>query len=78
MNAKILVVEDEAITALDIQGLLESMGFEVASIASHGAEAIQKAKDLKPDLILMDIMIKGEMDGIEAAGEIKNIFQILM
>ena len=76
MNAKILVVEDEAITALDIQGLLESMGFEVASIASHGAEAIQKAKDLKPDLILMDIMIKGEMDGIEAAGEIKNIFDV--
>ena len=76
MKAKILVVEDEAITALDIQGLLESMGFEVVSIASHGVEAIQKAEDLKPDLILMDIMIKGEMDGIEAAQKIKTIFDV--
>ena len=71
-----MVVEDEAITALDIQGLLESMGFEVVSIASHGVEAIQKAKDLKPDLILMDIMIKGEIDGIEAARKIKTIFDV--
>lgn len=76
MKAKILVVEDEAITALDIRGLLESMGFEVVSIASHGVEAIQKAEDLKPDLILMDIMIKGEMDGIEAAEKIKTIFDV--
>ena len=76
MHAKILVVEDEAITALDIQGLLERMGFEVVSIASNGREAIQKAKDLKPDLILMDITLKGEMDGIEAADEIMNLFNI--
>jgi PAS domain S-box-containing protein len=76
MHAKILVVEDEAITALDIQRLLESMRFEVVSIASMGVEAVQKAEDLKPDLILMDIMIKGDMDGIEAARKIKTIFDV--
>jgi PAS domain S-box-containing protein len=76
MHAKILVVEDEAITALDIQGLLERMGFKVVSVVSNGIGAIQKAKDLKPDLILMDITLKGEMDGIEAADKIMNLFNI--
>ena len=76
MHTKILVVEDEAITALDIQGLLKSMGFEVVSTASTGMEAIQKTGDLKPDLILMDITLKGEMDGIEAAEKIMNLFNI--
>jgi PAS domain S-box-containing protein len=76
MHAKILIVEDEAITALDIQGLLEDMDFEVVSTASTGMEAIQKAEDLKPDLILMDITLKGEIDGIEAAKKIIALFNI--
>ena len=76
MRSKILVVEDEAITALDIQGLLERVGFEVVSTASSGIEAIQKARDLKPDLILMDVTLKGEMDGIEAAERIMTLFDI--
>ena len=76
MHTKILVVEDEAITALDIRGLLESMGFEVVSTASSGIESIQKARDLKPDIILMDITLKGEMDGIEAAERIMALFGI--
>lgn len=76
MHPKILIVENEAITALDIQKLLESMGFEVVSIVSSGMEAVRKARDLKPDLILMDILIKGNMDGIETAEEIMNLFDI--
>lgn len=76
MQAKVLVVEDEAITALDIKGLLERMGFEVVSTASSGMEAVQKAGDLKPDLILMDITLKGEIDGIEATKKIMELFNI--
>jgi PAS domain S-box-containing protein len=73
---KILVVEDEAITAMDIQRTLEMLGFEVVSTASRGKEAIKKAEDLKPDLVLMDIILKGSMDGIEAADKIYSIFDI--
>ena len=76
MQAKILIVEDEAITSLDIQRSLESMGFEVVSTASNGMEAIQKTKELKPDLILMDIMLNDEMDGIEAAAKILTLFDV--
>ncbi len=76
MPTKILIVEDEAITSLDIQRSLETMGFEVVSTASNGIESIQKARDLKPDLILMDIMLKDEMDGIEAAGKISTFFDV--
>ncbi len=76
MQSKILVVEDEAITALDIQRSLESVGFEVVSTVTNGIDAIQKAIDLRPDLILMDIVIKGNMDGIEVAEKINAIFDV--
>ncbi|MFZ5425985.1 MAG: HD domain-containing phosphohydrolase [Thermodesulfobacteriota bacterium] len=65
---RILVVEDEAIVALDIQNRLRHMGYEAAGICSSGEEAVARAGQLKPDLILMDIMLEGGMDGIEAAG----------
>lgn len=73
---KILIVEDEAITAMDIKRTLEMLGFEVVSTASRGHEAIQKAQELKPNLILMDIILKGEIDGIETAAIIKEQFNI--
>ncbi len=76
MPAKILIVEDEAITAMDIQKTLESAGFEVVSTASMGKEAIQKAGELKPDLILMDITLKGKIDGIVVADKIMTLFDI--
>ncbi|WP_424355764.1 response regulator [Methanobacterium sp. MBAC-LM] len=76
MGAKILIVEDEAITAMDIENKLENFGFEVVGIASRGEEAVKKAEDLRPDLILMDITLKGDMDGIEAADKIKSLFGI--
>jgi PAS domain S-box-containing protein len=76
MLTKILIVEDEAITAMDIQKALENSGFEVVSIASMGNEAIQKAGELKPDLVLMDITLKGRMDGVVVAEKIMSLFDI--
>ncbi len=75
-KAKILIVEDEAIIAMEIENQLQSLGYEVISVVDTGEKAIKKAKEDKPDLILMDIRIKGEMDGIEAAEEIRNKFGV--
>jgi len=69
--AHILVVEDEVIIAEDIRAKLKGLGYKVPTIALSGKEAIQKATELKPDLILMDIRLKGEMDGVTAAEQIK-------
>ena len=69
---KILVVEDESIIAIGLEEHLTAMGYEVVGIASTGEEAIEKARELHPDLILMDIVIQGEKDGIDAAEEIKS------
>src|SRR4051812_6044487 len=63
---KLLLVEDEALVALDLKRRLEGMGFEVAGQASTGEEAVQKALALKPALVLMDIRLGGLVDGIEA------------
>ena len=75
-SARILVVEDENIIALDLQGILNNIGFEVCGFAQSGEESIKKASDLHPDLILMDIKLKGKMDGITAAKRICAIDQI--
>ncbi|HET8686153.1 MAG TPA: response regulator, partial [Methanosarcina sp.] len=71
-KAKILVVEDQNIVALNIRNKLKNLGYTVPGTASTGEEAIRKAELTNADLVLMDIMLKGEMDGIEAAREIKN------
>jgi PAS domain S-box-containing protein len=68
----ILVVEDEAIIARDLQLRLERMGFEVPYIESTAQGAVQKALEVKPALILMDIVLGGDMDGIEAAKQIHS------
>jgi PAS domain S-box-containing protein len=73
---KILVVEDERIVALDIKNRLEDLGYQVPAMASSGQEAIDKAQETKPDLVLMDIRLEGEMDGIEAAEAIRLRFYI--
>ncbi|WP_415715221.1 HD domain-containing phosphohydrolase [Maridesulfovibrio sp.] len=69
---QIMVVEDEAIVSLDIQGRLKSLGYQVAGVASSGDQAIQLSNEKLPDLILMDIMLEGEMDGIDTASMIKK------
>jgi CheY-like chemotaxis protein len=76
MQDKILIVEDEVITAMDIKNMLKNFGFDVVGIASTGNNAINKAEEFKPDLVLMDISLKGDMDGIEAAEEIKSLHDI--
>jgi len=76
MGSKILVVEDERITAEDIKSGLESAGYQVPALVSSGKDAIEKAGELKPDLVLMDIKLKGKMDGIAAAGQIKQLYDI--
>jgi CheY-like chemotaxis protein len=67
---KILVVEDEAIIAMDIQSILRKIGFVQAEVVHTGEESIQKVAAGKPHLVLMDIKLKGNLDGIQAAHEI--------
>ena len=65
MKAKILVVEDEGILAMGLKRKLETLGHEITGLASKGQEAIEMASFNKPDLVLMDIVLRGNMDGIE-------------
>ena len=74
--AKILIVEDEGLTAMGLQRKLKFWGYEVPTFAFSKKEAVKKAKEIKPDLILMDIVLKGEGDGIDAVREIKTILDI--
>ena len=75
-NAKLVVVEDEIIVAKDIQNRLKRFGYDVPAVAASGEEAIVKVAEIYPDLVLMDIRLKGEMDGIEAARQIYTQFNI--
>ncbi|MBF0567451.1 MAG: diguanylate cyclase [Nitrospirae bacterium] len=75
-NARIMIVEDEGITSAYIKNRLEKFGYIVTSISSSSAQAIENAERDRPDLILMDIKIKGERDGVETAYEIQNRFNI--
>ncbi|OPY39317.1 MAG: two-component response regulator [Methanoregula sp. PtaU1.Bin051] len=75
-KTRVLVVEDEAITAVDIQTSLIGLGYDVPEIVMTEAAAVQKAEELKPDIILMDIMLAGPMTGIEAAEEIRKRLRI--
>ncbi len=72
----IIIAEDENIIALDIKKRIESMGHHVALIVNSGELAIDAALSVKPDLILMDITLKGKVNGIDAGIEIWNKFQI--
>ena len=73
---KILIVEDEQLMALDLQEKLEKMGFIVTGIADSGDQAIAKVKETRPDLVLMDIVIEGNFDGIETADKVRRDFNI--
>ncbi len=75
-NAKILVVEDERITAEDIKRSLEKTGYNVPAIVSTGEDAVKFSEKYKPDLVLMDIVLDGKVDGIEAAETIRTKFAI--
>ncbi len=75
-KTKILVVEDERIVALDIQGQLENLGYTIAAAVSSGEEAVRKAAELRPDLALMDIRLRGVMDGVETAEQLRQRFDV--
>lgn len=75
-NAQILVVEDESIVAEEIQSRLRKLGYPVPAVAFSGEEAIEKAEETRPDLVLMDIRLKGDMDGVKAAEQIRARFHI--
>lgn len=75
-NTRIMIVEDEKIVARDIKIRLKKLGYNVLDIVSSGEEAIWKAEETNPDLVLMDIVLKGDIDGIEAAKQIRNRFNI--
>lgn len=75
-QARIMIVEDERITAEDIHDILTHLGYAVTAMVSSGADAIREAERTRPDLVMMDIRIKGDMDGIEAAREIRERFDI--
>lgn len=72
----ILIVEDEGIVALDLQTRLIAMGHSVLGVASSGPEAIERAAALRPDVVLMDIKLQGEMDGVEAAQAIRSAHDV--
>ncbi len=73
---KILVVEDDSIIAMEIQSRLESMDYNVVDILAYGEDVLDKASEHMPDLILMDIILKGEMDGIDTCEALKEKFDI--
>ncbi len=72
-GTSILIVEDEAVVALEMKNNLEAMGYKVAGRADNGPHAIELSQQLNPDIVLMDIRLKGPMDGIDAAFEIRKI-----
>lgn len=75
-RARILIVEDEAIVAEDLERAITDMGYEVVGHAGSAKAAVKKALELKPDLILMDIVLVGERNGIDASYEIKEKMDI--
>lgn len=76
MTKSLLVVEDEVLVARDIKSRLTRMGYEVVGTAGKGAEAIEKALTLRPDLILMDIHLQDDIDGVDAAITIRETYDV--
>jgi DNA-binding response OmpR family regulator len=75
-GAKILVVEDEALCAMEIQKRLVQSGYKVAGICTNAESAVRMAAESKPALVLMDIMLEGRSSGIEAARQIRSLYNI--
>jgi CheY-like chemotaxis protein len=75
-SKKILIVEDEAILAMCLQDKLVDLGYGIHAAVGSGEQAVQAALDHRPDLVLMDIKLSGRMDGLEAARQIRELFDI--
>ena len=75
-KVKVLIVEDESIIAMETESVLTGLGYEIVAIVDTGEKAIEVTEQQKPDIILMDIRIKGEIDGIDTAEIIRSKFEI--
>jgi CheY-like chemotaxis protein len=73
---RVLIVEDQGITAMDEQEIMSELGYEVTGIVMTGEDAVQRAGRDRPDVVLMDIMLAGKMDGREAALKIRELYKI--
>ncbi len=73
---KILVVEDEAIFAMSIKRVLANLGYQVLKLASTGEEAVLEAKQKKPDLVILDVLLGGNMNGFEVADHLRSMYDI--
>ena len=71
-DARILIVEDEGVAAMHIRRVVEGLGYAVLGVVPTGEEAVEKADELLPDLILIDIVLQGRIDGVQAAEQIRN------
>ena len=76
MKKRILIVEDEPMTSITQQKIVQNLGYEVTGVALSGEVAVQRAGADKPDLVLMDIKLMGDMDGREATSKIQEMYQI--
>jgi CheY-like chemotaxis protein len=75
-HTRLLVVEDEAIVAMDLEQQLMSAGYEVVALLDTGEDVIRRVVELKPDAILMDIRLKGPLDGIQVAAAIRPLVDV--
>jgi len=73
---KILIVEDEIIVAKDIENTLVTLGYSVSGIVSSGDDALKHLESHRPDIVIMDIMLEGDLDGITAANNIRQQFNV--
>lgn len=76
VRAKVLIVEDDVIVALDLQGMVTRLGYDVVAIVDTGQTAISAAQRFRPDIILLDLILIGPLDGIDAAREIHKTLDI--
>jgi CheY-like chemotaxis protein len=75
-NKKVLIVEDEMIIALVTKKYVENMGYEVTGVATNSTAAVDAVREKQPDLVLMDIMINGEVDGIDTMDKIRSFSEV--
>jgi YesN/AraC family two-component response regulator len=76
IDLKVMIVEDEFIIALDLKDIVKGYGYNVVAVATSGPDAVEKAMKYEPELVLMDIMLKGKIDGVEAADTIRKKYDI--
>lgn len=74
-DKSVLIVEDDMIISLVVENMVKKLGFKVVGKTISGEEAVTLATDLKPELVLMDVRLKGELDGIDAVEMIKKVYE---